>query len=227
MVPVASVGEGKRTCVLPIPTDDTAQSVLFRQGDETSAGRGGAEHARTAITRASASPPRAGVTPRSAAAASGTSGRLPTCAPAGSGIALRPQVEDGEIWSAPRASSPTAAASPSLSCYLAPELELRIAPPRQSAGSRLRTCPGGRALALPPRTPRHCWSCAGACHRDRPSPGPSSPQPATRGGEVAAGRERDGGGEEEGYGSGWEGVAGLAGWVVGGSVWKTASGWFL
>jgi len=45
---------------------------------------------------------------------------------------------------------------------------------------------------------------------------------------VAAGRERDGGGEEEGYGSGWEeGVAGLASWVVGGGVWKTASGWFL
>ena len=83
MVPVASVGEGKRTCVLPIPTDDTAQSVLFRRGDETSAGRGGAEHARTAITRASASPPRAGVTPRSAAAASGTSGRLPMCAGCG------------------------------------------------------------------------------------------------------------------------------------------------
>ena len=137
--------------MLPIPTDDTAQSVLFRRGDETSAGRGGAEHARTAITRASASPPRAGVTPMFVAAASGTSGRLPTCAPAGSGIALRPQVEDGEIWSAPRASSPTAAASPSLSCYLAPELELRVAPPRQSAGSRLRTCAGGRALALPPR----------------------------------------------------------------------------
>ena len=36
---------------------------------------------------------------------------------------------------------------------------------------------------------------------------------------MAAGRERDGGGEEEGYGSGWEeGVAGLAGWVVGGGV---------
>ena len=141
----------------------------------------------------------------SVVAASGTSGRLPTCAPAGSGIALRPQVEDGEIWPTQRASSPTAAASPSLSCYLTPELELRVAPPRQSAGSRLRTCASGRALALPPRTPRHCWSCAGACHRDRPSPGPSSPQPATRGGKVEAGRERDGGGEEEGYGSGWEG----------------------
>ena len=140
--------------MLPIPTDDTAQSVLFRRGDETSAGRGGAEHARTAITRASASPPRAGVTPMFVAAASGTSGRLPTCAPAGSGTALRPQVEDGEIWPAPCASSPTAASSPSLSCYLTPELELRVAPPRQSAGSRLRTCSCGRALALPPRPPR-------------------------------------------------------------------------
>ena len=168
------------------------------------------------------------MTSRSAAATSGTSGRLPTCAPARSGIALRPQVEDDKIWSVPRASSPTTAASPSLSCYLTPKLELRIAPPRQSAGSRLRTCDGGRAMALPPHPPRHYRSCAGACHRDRPSPGPSSPQPATRGGEVAAGRERDGGGEEEGYGSGWEeGVAGLAGWVVGGGVWKTASGWFL
>ena len=73
------------------------------------------------------------------------------CSLARSGMALRPQVGGDEIWSAPRASSPTAAASPSLSCYLAPELELHVAPPCQSAGSRLRTCVGGRALALPPR----------------------------------------------------------------------------
>jgi len=51
-------------------------------------------------------------------------------------MALRPRVGGDEIWSAPRASSPTVAASPSLSCSLAPEPVLRVPPPRRGAGSR-------------------------------------------------------------------------------------------
>ena len=91
---------------------------------------------RVVQIRASASSPRAVTTPRSAAAASGTSGRLTMCSLARFGMALRPQVGGNEIWSAPRASSPTVAASPSLSCSLAPEPVLRVPPPRRGAGSR-------------------------------------------------------------------------------------------
>jgi len=139
---------------------------------------------------------------------------------------LRPQVEDGKIWSAPRASSPTSAASPSLSCYLAPELELRVAPPRQSAGSRLRTCAGGRALALPPR-PR---ATAGAAQELATGIGRLlarrrlSPQQ----GEGRGGGGREGERWRRGVGGLWFGLGG-GGCRVGrlGGGRGCASGWFL